>query len=200
MYDGLTGRYTFPCPASGEVRVRLSSFRTLERLLGPAHPVVFRVTFSCVCGEDHEGLVSHDELDWAPLTAPEAAFFDFMTSRFESVAAELFDRAVRRIRAGEWPWSFFCYPEDRPRPAFPSDFRMVAPGDEGVGVVVRCPGCSRTSVNLVTCNHVDVPFYNDERIAVVEHIFVSDEVATLDAFREELGSSSFDARARRLTA
>lgn len=180
--------------------MRLSSFRTLERLLGPAHPVVFRVTFSCACGEDHEGLVSHDELDWAPLTAPEAAFFDFMTSRFESVAGELLDRAVRRIRAGEWPWNFFCYPEDRPRPAFPSDFRMVAPGDEGVGVVVRCPGCSRTSVNLVTCDHLDVPFYNDERIAVVEHIFVSDEVATLDAFREELGSSSFDARARRLAA
>ena len=32
MYDGLTARYTFPCPASGEVRVRLSSFRTFERL------------------------------------------------------------------------------------------------------------------------------------------------------------------------
>jgi len=32
MYDGLTARYTFPCPASGEVRVRVSSFRTFERL------------------------------------------------------------------------------------------------------------------------------------------------------------------------
>jgi hypothetical protein len=47
---------------------------------------------------------------------------------------------------------------------------------------------------------VDVPFYNDREIAVVEHIFASDEAATLDAFREELGSSSFDARVRRLAA
>jgi hypothetical protein len=77
---------------------------------------------------------------------------------------------------------------------------MVAPGDEVVGVAVRCPACACTSVNLVTCEHVDVPFYNDREIAVVEHIFASDEAATLDAFREELGSSSFDARVRRLAA
>ena len=27
MYDALTTRYTFPCPARGETRVRLSAFR-----------------------------------------------------------------------------------------------------------------------------------------------------------------------------
>ena len=34
MYDQLTGRYTFACPARGEVRVPLSRFRVLERLPG----------------------------------------------------------------------------------------------------------------------------------------------------------------------
>ena len=40
MYDVLTTRYTFPCPARGESAVRLSSFRRLERLPGAGHPVV----------------------------------------------------------------------------------------------------------------------------------------------------------------
>ena len=67
MYDALTGRFTFPCPARGEARVTLSAFRQLERLPGAAHPAVFQVLFACGCGEEHEGLVTHDELDWAPL-------------------------------------------------------------------------------------------------------------------------------------
>ena len=200
MYDGLTARYTFPCPARGEVRVRLSSFRTFERLPGPQHPAVYQVTFECACGAEHDGLVAHDELDWAPLTAAGASFFNVMTARFESVASEFLDRAVRQIRAGEWPWSFFCYPEDRVRPAFPSDFRLLSPGEEGVGVAVRCPSCSRTSVNLVTREHVDVPFYSDARVVVVEHLFAYDRAATVESFREELSSSSFDARVRRLAA
>lgn len=200
MYDGLTGRYLFHCPLRGEVRLPLSSFRTFERLAGAAHPVVFTVTFECPCGEEHQGLVAHDELDLAPLTAPQAAFFNLMTSRLESVTAELLDLAVRRIRKGDWPWSFFCYPEDRPRPAFPSDFRLVAPGEQGLAVAVRCPACSRTSVNLVSEEHVDVPFHNDSTVAVVEHIFVSDLAQTLTAFREELSSSLFDARRRGLAA
>ena len=200
MYDGLTGRYTFHCPPRGEVRVPLSSFRTFERLPGAVHPVVFKVTFECTCGEEHHGLVAHDELDLAPLTASQAAFFNLMTSRLESVAAELVDLAVRCIRRGHWPWSFFCYPEGRPRPAFPSDFRLLARGGRGLGVAVRCPACSRTSVNLVSEEHVDVPFYNDSTVAVVEHIFASDLAESLTAFREELSSSLFDARRRDLAA
>lgn len=200
MYDGLTGRYTFHCPLRGEVRVPLSSFRTFERLPGAARPVVFTITFECPCGEEHRGLVTHNELDLAPLASPQAAFFNLMTSRLESVADELLDLAVRRIRRGDWPWSFFCYPEDRPRPAFPSDFRLLAPGGRGLGVALRCPACSRTSVNLVSEKHVDVPFYSDSTVAVVEHIFASDLAETLAAFREELSSSLFDARRRDLAA
>src|SRR5881392_540019 len=56
MYDALTGRFTFPCPARGETRVTLSAFRQLERLPGAEHPAVFQVLFACGCGEEHEGL------------------------------------------------------------------------------------------------------------------------------------------------
>jgi hypothetical protein len=200
MYDGLTGRYTFACPVKGEVSLPLSSFRLLERLPGAAHPAVYKVTFACACEEEHEGLVAHDELDWAPLGGAESAFLNLMTSRLESAAAEFLDLAAARIRAGEWPWSFFCYPEDRTRPVFPSFFRVLAAAEERVGLAVECPGCSRTSVNLVTHRHVDVPFYNDRRVDVVEHIFPGDRRATLEAFRAALDSSSFDARRRDLAA
>ena len=129
MYDALRSRYTFACPARGEAHVQLSAFRRLERLPGAAHPAVYRIHFACACGDDHVGLVSHDELDWAPLGLQAGEFVNLMTSRLDLVAAELGDLAARRIEAGEWPWSFFCYPEERPRPVFPSAFFLLAPGD-----------------------------------------------------------------------
>ena len=194
MYDPLTSRYTFPCPRRGETRVSLSSFRTLERLEGTAHPVVYRIRFACSCGDEHDGLVSHDELDWAPLGLEGGVFLNLMTSRVEPVAEELGDLAASRIGAGEWPWSFFCYPEERPRPVFPSAFFLLAPGDGRLGLAVHCPVCARTSVNLVSCEHVDLPFHNDRQIGVVEHVFPDDVETSLEAFRAELWSSAFDAR------
>ena len=109
-------------------------------------------------------------------------------------AAELGELAAARIKAGEWPWSFFCYPEERPRPVFPSSFFLLAPGDGSLGVAVRCPACQRTSVNLVSQAHVDVPFHNDAAVGVVEHVFAEDVEHTLEAFRAELYSGSFDSR------
>jgi len=195
VYDTLTGRYTFSCPARGEAKVRLSAFRTLERLPGTAHPVVFRVRFACACGGEHDGLVSHDELDWAPLVPPEGSFLNLMTDRLEAVAVELADLAALRIRGGEWPWSFFCYPEERSRPIFPSAFRLLAPGTGGsVGVAVRCPVCSGVSVNLVSPEHVDLPFHNDREVGVVEHVFPEDAERAVEAFRAELDGAAFDAR------
>jgi hypothetical protein len=200
MYDGLTGRYTFPCPSQGEVSVPLSEFRVLERLPGASHPAVYRITFSCACGEDHDGLVTHDELDWAPLSGSGTAFLNLMTSRLEPVGAELLELAASRIRAGEWPWSFFCFPEERPRPVFPSSFLALAPGEEEVGLAVQCPSCSKTTVNLVSRPHVDVPFYNDRRVAVVEHVFAADPSETGAALRAGLFGARFDARRRDLAA
>jgi hypothetical protein len=195
MYDALRGRYTFSCPLRGETRVALSAFRRLERLPGSAHPAAYRVSFACGCGGEHAGLVSHDELDWAPLGLAVGAFVNLMTSRVDDAAAELGDLAARRIQAGEWPWSFYCFPEGRPRPVFPSAFWLLSGGPRGsVGLAVRCPSCARVSVNLVSASHVDVPFHNDREVGVLECMLGADLEAIVEEFRTELYSSSFDAR------
>jgi hypothetical protein len=194
MYDALTSRWTFACPSRGESRVALSAFRRLERLPGTAHPVVYRIRFDCPCGDEHDGLVSHDDLDWAPLGLEAGVFLNLMTSRVEPVAAELGAIAAARIGAGEWPWSFFCYPEERPREAYPSAFTLLAATGHQVAVAVHCPACARTSINLVSRPHLDLPFHNDREIGVVAHVFAEDRDATVEAFAAELASSRFDAR------
>jgi hypothetical protein len=83
---------------------------------------------------------------------------------------------------------------------FPSAFRLLSAGDEGVGLAIECPACASTSVNVVTRPHVDVPFYNDRLVGVVEHIFAADRERTVEAFRAELDSRAFDARRRDLAA
>ena len=117
-----------------------------------------------------------------------------MTARLDDAGAELCDLAARRIGAGEWPWSFFCYPEERPRPVSPSSFVVLAPGDGRLGLAVRCPVCGSLSVNLVSDAHVDVPFWNDSRVGVVEHVFAEDALRTLEEFRFQLHSAVFDQR------
>ncbi len=49
-------------------------------------------------------------------------------------------------------------------------------------------------MNLVTREHVDVPFANDREVGVVEHLFAADADEVLREFHEELYSASFDAR------
>jgi hypothetical protein len=112
------------------------------------------------------------------------------------VEGEFGDLAARRIGAGEWPWSFFCYPEERPRPVFPSMFWLLAPGhaEGSVGLAVRCPACLRVSINIVSAAHVDMPFHNDAAVGVVEHVFHDDALRTVAEFRAQLDSSAFDAR------
>ncbi|HEY0415579.1 MAG TPA: hypothetical protein VGC78_04265 [Gaiellaceae bacterium] len=196
MYDALTTSYTFSCPIHGEAHVRLSRFRRIEELPGAHRPTVYRVEFTCGCGGDHLGLVTHDDLDWAPLGLDDSTpFVNLMTSRTERIGEELVDLAASRIKAGEWPWSFFCWPEERPRPVTPSAFRLLAPATaDRVGVAVRCPVCGRVSVNLVSRAHVDVPFVNDREVGVVEHLFEDDVASTVSEFRAELWSGVFDAR------
>jgi hypothetical protein len=194
MYDPLTSRYAFSCPVRGEAHVPLSAFRSIEQLPGAAHPAVFQVRFGCGCGEEHDGLVTHEELDWAPLGLDAGDFLNLMTARLEPVGSEFGELAAVRIRRGEWPWSFFCYPEERPRPVFPSSFILLIAGEGTVGLAVRCPSCRRLSLNLVSHPHVDVPFHNDREVGVVEHMFAEDALATLEEFSAELWSASFDAR------
>lgn len=197
MYDVLRAQYTFSCPSHEEAHVPLSAFRKLERLPGAAHPAVYRVRFSCRCGGEHDGLVAHDELDWAPLgVGEERSFVNLMTDRVEPLHAELGDLAARAIGCGSWPWTIFCFAENRPRPAFPSLFQVIAPRgrEDLVGLAARCSGCGSLSVNIVSTAHVDVPFYNDSEVGVVEHVFAEDALRTVEAFAAELRSSSFDVR------
>jgi hypothetical protein len=194
MYDALRSRYTFACPTRGESHVSLSAFRALDRLPGAAQPAVYRISFACPCGDEHVGLVTHDELDWAPLGLAQGVFLNLMTSRLDPLGAEFGDVAARRIEAGEWPWSFFCYPEERPRPVTPSAFFVLAPADRALGLAVRCPVCARVSVNLVSSSHVDVPFHHDPEIGIVEHLFAADTEQTVAEFTAELFSARFDAR------
>ncbi len=194
MYDPLTSRYAFPCPTRGETHVLLSAFRSIDQLPGATHPAVFRVRFDCSCGEEHDGLVTHDDLDWAPLGLDAGVFLNLMTARLEPAGSELGEVAAARIRSGKWPWSFFCYPEDQPRPVFPSSFTLLTAAEGTVGLAVRCPSCRRLSVNLVSQPHVDVPFHNDREVGVVEHVFAEDAVTTPEEFQAELWSTSFDTR------
>jgi hypothetical protein len=196
MYDPLRSRYLLSCPARGETAVSLSSFRRLERLPGAAHPAVYRITFACGCGDEHPSLVSHDDLDWAPLGLTAGSFVDLMTDRVGEAGQELGEVAASRIRGGEWPWCFFCFLEGRPRPAFPSSFSLLAPGTTAglLGVAFQCPDCSSASINLVSEAHVDLPFHNDPEVGVVEHVFEAVGAGALEEFRLELASTRFEIR------
>lgn len=193
--DPLTGAYRLPCPVRGAARVRLSSFREIERVAGTAHPAVYRVVFACPCGAEHVALVGHDALDRAPLGLDEdGGFLNLMTSRHDDLAAELAGLASMRIGRGEWPWCFFCQQEKAPRPVTPSSFRLLAPCPDAVAVAVRCPVCDSTSVNLVTSTHIDVPFHSDTTVGVVAHAFESGSLQTVEALRWEVGSAPVDER------
>jgi hypothetical protein len=196
MYDPLTTSYRFACPVRGTAWVRLSAFWSLERLPGPEHPSVYRVRFDCPCGEEHDALVAHDDLDWAPLGIGGGLFVNLMTDKTERVESELLELAAQRIGGGDWPWSFFCYAEDVPRPIFPSSFVVLAPGASRdlLALAVGCPSCGGTSVNIVSTAHVDLPFHHDREVGVVPHLFEADALRVVDEFRAELYSDSFDLR------
>lgn len=195
MVDALRGSYLLSCPRYGATEVRLSAFSVIERLPGAMHPAVYRVRFSCRCGDEHEGLLTHDALDWEPLgLASGGTFLNLMTARRDDLADELVALATERIGRGEWPWSFYCVPEERARPVTPSAFALLTPGEGSLGLAVRCPVCGSVSINLVSPAHVDVPFRNDPRIAVVQHLFAPDALRTIEEFRAELASARFDER------
>jgi hypothetical protein len=186
MYDALTASYEFECPARGTETVRLHEFRRIERLAGAAHPAVYRVAFACSCGDVHRGLVTHDDLDWAPLGLHDRGFLNLMTSRMDDVAVELGDLAVRRIRAGEWPWQFWCSFEDCRRPVFPSGFRVVAPWEGQIGFAASCSSCGRVSANVVSAEHVDVPFLSDTTVGVMRSPLRAVALESVDSFTDAL--------------
>ena len=194
MYDVFRSRYTFACPTRGEALVALSAFRRLVRLPGATHPAVYQVEFDCGCGETHVGLVADDDLDWAPLGLTAGTFLNLMTSRVDAVGDELAEVSARRIKAGEWPWSFFCYPEERPRPVFPSSFSLLAPGGKARRRRRALPRllARLREPRLDGAHRPAVP--QRRAVGVVEHVFAVDAEHTLEEFRAELHSAAFDYR------
>jgi hypothetical protein len=193
--NALTGTFRLSCPRHGDARVRLSAFRRIERLHGALHPALYRIEFGCGCGDEHPALLTQADLDCAPLGIDaDETFVNLMTSRRDDLAGELVAIASNRIRAGEWPWSFFCYLEERSRPVTPSSFTLLAAGGPTVALAVCCPCCGSVSINVVSRAHIDVPFANDARIGVVAHVFAADALQTVDAFRDQLHSAVFDER------
>jgi hypothetical protein len=49
-------------------------------------------------------------------------------------------------------------------------------------------------VNLVSTEHVDLPFHNDREIGVVPHVLAGDVEQMVEEFHDELDSGQFDAR------
>jgi hypothetical protein len=199
MYDPLRASYRFHCPHQPEgerTSVPLSAFRRLERLPGAVHPAVYRVEYGCRCGEDHAGLVSHGELDYGPLGEVEIEFQNLLTGRTERVGSEMAELARFELQRGNWPWCLYCAQEARLTPVYPSSLLLVLPHETAsdlVGVAMRCPGCSHTTVNLVSPPHLDVPFYHDRTVRYLDRPYGDGRDLTVELFHDELHSSRFDA-------
>ncbi|MER3408926.1 MAG: hypothetical protein C4305_03610 [Thermoleophilia bacterium] len=63
-----------------------------------------------------------------------------------------------------------------------------------VGVAVRCPSCGQVSVNVVSSEHLDVPFYNDVQVGVVEQVFASEGPHSLQELEQGLRLGPLDLR------
>jgi hypothetical protein len=174
MYDPLRAEYRMRCPErspDGERRygVTLSQFVSVARLGGAQHPAVFCVHHQCAaCGGSHDALLTHAELDHAPVVGTSCEpFWEPLTGRIAGDAGdELREAAASRVRRGDWPWLFWCAEERCRKPLFPSEIRFAARRDERVGIAVVCSACERASLNVVTPWHLDVPFFHDRAVEV----------------------------------
>jgi len=197
MYDLLRACYRFHCPIMGDepaAAVTLSEFRRLERLPGASHPAVYRVRFHCPCGGEHDGLVTHGELDYGPLAPGGQVFRNLLTGHDQPVADELLDLARHNVRRGNWPWTVYCATEQRIRPVFPSAMALVAPyrdGDDAIGVAAICSGCGHITVNLVSRPHLDVPFFHDPVVRYIDVPVAAEREFTFERFRERLDAAEF---------
>jgi len=205
MFDALKNTFRLHCPRTGRPVDRpLSAFRTIERLPGPEHPAIHRVTFACnACPDVHPALLDEHELDCAAIapSPPHVVFLNFLTGRTEPVAAELSDAVERQLRRGNWPWTFYCSSERDVRPGYPSQLALLAPTDDArlVGVAVRCRDCGGGTINLVSRRHLDQPFFHDAVLRFVETT-LDGGLDDLERFRRDLWTSRFDEERNRFAA
>ena len=57
-------------------------------------------------------------------------------------------------------------------------------------LAARCPACGRTSANVVSAEHLDIPFYSDREIDVVERVFPAE--LGIGALVEALGAGELE--------
>lgn len=192
MFDPIRNEYSLRCPTlERAVSVPVSSFRTVRRLRGAQRPAIFRVEHDCPCGDRHVALVPHDELDWAPLgTGSSETYTDLASGSRDLVGNHLGELATSMLSRGRWPWAFWCRPESALRPGFPSSLRFVTPehghGPQRLGVLVRCWTCARHTVNIVSREHLDVPWHVDRMIGVVDQPFAGEQQSDEERFRHQL--------------
>lgn len=201
MFDILRSEYQFRCPndPSEWASVPVSKIRVVRRFRGATSPAVFRVTFDCPCGDEHETLVPHDRLDLDPIGVDSPTpVLNLATGTREPLGRELGMLAQDMLKQGHWPWEFWCHPESQRRPGFPSSLRVVAPVDHStddevpVGVVVRCNSCHRLSVNFVSRRHLDVPYFSDPQIRYVRRLFGDDVLSESESLRQRLTNDWLD--------
>jgi len=137
--------------------------------------------------------VSHDDLDYAPIGAADVTFRNLLTGRTEPVGASCSSWPAARCRRatavaavlrprGEAEAGVPVEPDD----GLPADSQLV-------GVAMRCPSCGELSLNVVTESHLDVPFYHDRTVRLIDRPFGDRRDLTVDAFHAELWSAGFDA-------
>ena len=107
MYDPLRAEYRMRCPErspDGDRRygVTLSQFVSVTRLAGAQHPAIYCVRHECAaCGGSHDALLTHDELDHAPVVGPPSGepFWDPLTGPHRRGCGRRAARSSREPRA-----------------------------------------------------------------------------------------------------
>jgi hypothetical protein len=65
---------------------------------------------------------------------------------------------------------------------------------------MHCPSCGELSLNVVSEAHLDVPFYHDRVVRLIDRPFLDSRDLTVDHFHERLWSAGFDAERAKLAS
>ncbi len=196
MYDTLTTPTRSPAPCTARRTCGSRASAGSRSCRARTHPAVYRVEFACGCGHEHPGLVTHDDLDWAPLgVQDETTFVNLMTSRVEPIG----ERARRSRRGADQGGGVAV------------ELLLLAGGAAAARVPVgvqaaraggdRRPRRRRRALPGVREGVGQPRLARARRRAVRERprgggggaLFEDDAAATLEEFRAELWSGAFDA-------